>query len=129
MLNNNVTLIGRLTADPELKETKNGTAVMQATIAVERMKRDGEDQGADFINLVIWSHSADYISKYANKGDLIGVNGRLSQRTYENKDGNTVWVVEVVCDTVEILRKVAQQETKASPAKKSNNRRSSELPF
>lgn len=97
---NNVVLTGRLTKDPELRKTQSGTSVMSFTVAVNRkFKKDGEET-ADFVNCVAWNQTADYLANYHSKGSLIGVEGRIQTRNYEDKTGNRVFVTEVVADSV-----------------------------
>ena len=94
---NNVTLMGRLTAAPELKQTTSGTSVMAFCIAVDRrfQQKDGERQ-ADFINCVAWRNTAEFIAKYFSKGDMIAVTGEIQTRKYQDKSGNNRVAVEVV---------------------------------
>lgn len=100
---NNVSLTGRLTRDPELRYTQSGTAVASFTLAVNRKyKRDG-DAEADFINCLIWSKSAEVLSNTVHKGTLIGVEGRIQTRNYENNQGQRVYVTEVVCASFSYL--------------------------
>ena len=95
---NNVTLMGRLTAAPELKQTPNGVNVTTFCIAVDRrFQKDGEKQ-ADFINCVAWRNTAEFISKYFGKGDMIAVTGEIQTRKYQDKSGNNRIAVEVVID-------------------------------
>ena len=111
---NNVTLVGRLTKDPDLRYTGNGTAVAGFTLAVNRnfTKKDGE-QEADFINCVIWRKPAETLANYAKKGSLIGVVGRIQTRSYE-KDGQRVYVTEVVVDNFQFLESRSKQEDQQS---------------
>lgn len=97
---NNVTLLGRLTAAPELKTTRNsGQSVTAFTIAVERryQNKDGE-KITDFINCVAWRNTAEFISKYFKKGDPIVVVGEIQTRKYQDKQGNSRIAVEVIID-------------------------------
>lgn len=100
---NTVILVGRLTKDLELKKTQSNLSVLQFTLAVNQGKKDESGKyKTDFINCVAWRQSADYLSSYAQKGDLISVAGSLSTRSYD-KNGTTIYVTEVVCDKVSIL--------------------------
>lgn len=101
---NRVILIGRLTADPELRYTNSGTAVASFTLAVDRMRtgQTGERQ-TDFINIVVWQKQAEVVSQYLQKGRLAAVDGRLQIRTYDNREGQKVRVAEVVAETVRFL--------------------------
>lgn len=101
---NRVVLIGRLTRDPELRRTAQGDAVTSFTLAVNRSftNADGQQQ-ADFINCVVWKKTAENVERYCSKGSLVGVEGRLQSRTYENNQGQTVFVTEVVCNSVQFI--------------------------
>ena len=101
---NVVALVGRLTRDPQLKRTAQGEAATSFTLAVNRnyTSRDGQQQ-ADFINCVVWKKLAENVDKYCSKGSLVGVEGRIQTRSYENNQGQRVNVVEVVCDSVQFL--------------------------
>ena len=97
---NAVNLTGRLTADVELKTTQNGKSVCSYTLAVNRPK---VKDTTDFISCVTWNQGAEYLSKYASKGDKVGVTGVLTSRKWQDQNGNNRVSVEVVTDTVEIL--------------------------
>lgn len=101
---NKVTIIGRLTKDPELKYTPgNGTAVTSITVAVDRrFSKDGKRE-ADFIPVVIWGKIAETTAQYTAKGKLIAVAGRIQTRSYDAKDGSKRYVTEVVADEVQFL--------------------------
>lgn len=101
---NNVVLVGRLTRDPELRFTGNGSAVATFNLAVNRnfTNQSGERE-ADFVNCVIWRKPAETLANYAKKGTLLGVVGRIQTRNYENQQGQRVFVVEVVCDNFQLL--------------------------
>lgn len=101
---NKVTIIGRLTKDPELKYTPgNGTAVTSITVAVDRrFSKDGQRE-ADFIPVVIWGKIAETTAQYTAKGKLIAVAGRIQTRSYDAKDGSKRYVTEVVADEVQFL--------------------------
>lgn len=113
---NAVSLTGRLTKDPELRESQNGVAVGNITLAVNRTFTDanGERQ-ADFINCVMFKKTAEIAKQYLSKGSLAGVSGRLQSRSYENKEGQRVFVTEVVVDNLALL------ETKNSQNQQSGN--------
>ena len=102
---NSVVLVGRLTKDVEVRKTTSGLSLAQFTVACSRRFSRGENnqQQADFINCVAWRQTADFLSSYAKKGNLVGVEGRLQTRTYDDKDGKRVYVTEVVCDNVQLL--------------------------
>lgn len=101
---NRVVLAGRLTKDPELRYTPNGVAVANFTIAVNRpfSKNDG-DRDADFINCVVWRRAAENLANFMSKGSLVGVDGRLQTRSFDNQEGKRVFVTEVVADSVQFL--------------------------
>ena len=94
---NNVTLIGRLTATPELRQTNTGKTVVSFCIAVERRF---DRATSDFINIVAWNKTAEFVSKYFAKGDLIALTGSIQTRKYEDKDGNKRTAFEVLADDV-----------------------------
>jgi len=101
---NRVVLVGRLTKDPDLRYTANGTAVANFTVAVNRpFSNQQGDREADFINCVIWRKPAESLANYMSKGSLIGVDGRIQTRSYDGQDGKRVYVTEVVADTVQFL--------------------------
>lgn len=86
---NNVSLIGRLTADPELRHTQSDLAMTRFSIAVDRSyTKPGEDRQADFINLVAWRQTAEFICKYFTKGQRIGITGEIRTGSYTDKNGN-----------------------------------------
>lgn len=101
---NNVTLVGRLTKEVDLRFTQNGKAVASGTLAVNRpFKNANGETEADFINIVIWGKPAENTANYTNKGSLIGVTGRIQTRNYENNEGKRVYVTEVVAESVQFL--------------------------
>ena len=100
---NSINLIGRLTRDPELDETKGGTAVCRMRLAVPRRKKDGKDQGAVFVNVVAYGGLASNCADYLGKGRQIGVSGRLEYREWESQDGSPHSIHEVVADQVQFL--------------------------
>lgn len=101
---NNVVLVGRLTKDPDLRYTTSGTGVATFTLAVNRnfTSADGNRE-ADFINCVIWRKPAETLANYAKKGVLIGVTGRIQTRSYDNQQGQKVYVTEVIADNFQLL--------------------------
>ncbi|EKN66508.1 single-strand binding protein [Neobacillus bataviensis LMG 21833] len=101
---NQVTLVGRLTRDPELKKTPDGTAVSQIMLAVNRHFRNhnGEIE-TDFVPCTLWRKAAENTCTYCRKGSVIGITGRLQTRHYDNKEGKRVYVTEVVAETVRFL--------------------------
>lgn len=96
--------IGRLARDPELSYTPNtNTAVASATIAIDRPKKNGESQGADFIRIKVFGKQAENFAKWKKKGDQIAVVGRIQTGSYKNKEGQTVYTTEIVADEIEFL--------------------------
>ena len=98
---NKAVLIGRLTKDPEVKQTQSGIDVASFTLAVDRTF--SKEKEADFINIVAWRKTAELCGKYLSKGSLVGISGRIQTRNYENKDKVKVYVTEIVADEVQFL--------------------------
>lgn len=99
---NKIFIMGRLTADPEMRRTQSGTAVASFTLAVDRDFKDkntGEKQ-TDFINCVAWKHTGEFVSRYFTKGRMAVVEGRLQIRDWTDKEGNKRRTAEIVCDQV-----------------------------
>ena len=109
MLRNNANLVGRLTKDIEIKKTNSGKEVTTFSLAVND-KKVNDQQVSFFFNIVSWEQCARYLKQYASKGDLIGVNGRLTTRSYQNTRGDKVTVTEVVADDVMLLNKAKQAQ-------------------
>ena len=108
---NNVTLVGRLTKDAELKYTPANQAVAQFTLAVNRtFKNANGERESDFINCVIWRKSAENFANFAKKGALIGITGRIQTRNYENQQGQRVYVTEVIAENFQMLESRNQQQ-------------------
>ncbi|MCH4482652.1 single-stranded DNA-binding protein [Staphylococcus haemolyticus] len=100
---NRVILVGRLTKDPEFRTTQSGVNVATFTLAVNRTFTNAQgEREADFINIVVFRKQADNVNNYLKKGNLAGVDGRIQTRSYE-KDGQRVFVTEVVADSVQFL--------------------------
>ena len=97
---NHITIMGRLTRDPELRRTGSGVAVASFTVAVDRDfgGRDGGEKETDFIDCVAWRQTGEFVSKYFAKGSMIVVSGRLQIRPWTDKDGNKRRTAEVVAD-------------------------------
>lgn len=103
---NNVTLVGRLTRDPELRYTPSNIAITTFNMAVNRnFKNQAGDREADFINCMIWRQQAENLASWAKKGALIGITGRIQTRSYDNQQGQRVYATEVVADTFQLLEK------------------------
>ena len=100
---NLVVLTGRTTSEVELKTTPSGVSVCSFTIAVERKYKQGEERQADFINIVAWRQTAEFISKYFSKGSLIGIEGAIQTRKYKDKEGNPRTAFEVVANNVQFV--------------------------
>ena len=96
-------LTGRLTADPELKTTPNGVSVTSFSLAVNRNYRVGEERETDFINIVAWRQTAEFIARYFRKGDLIGIEGSIQTRKYQDKNGNNRTAFEVVVNNAHFI--------------------------
>lgn len=103
---NNVTLIGRLTRDAELRYTPSNIATAQFNIACNRNFKNANDEyDADFINCVMWREQAERFCNWTRKGMLVGITGRIQTRNYENNDGKRVYVTEVVAENFQVLEK------------------------
>ncbi len=100
---NRTILVGRLTADPELRTTPNGIATTRITVAVDRLPNANGERQADFINVVVWRRQAENVAKYCTKGSLVGVDGRIQTRSYDAQDGSRRYVTEVVADNIKFL--------------------------
>ena len=119
---NKTILIGRLTRDVDLRYTQSGKAVGNFTLAVNRnFKNEQGEYDADFINCVAWGKTAENLANYMKKGNQIAVDGRIQTRTYENNEGKTVYVTEVVAENVQFLE---SRNTSGKP----NSSQSSEKP-
>ena len=94
-------IMGRLTADPELRTTASGVAVTTFSVAVDRrFQRQGEEKQTDFINVVAWRQTAEFVSRYFHKGSMIAVRGSIQQRNYEDKNGNKRTATEIIAEEV-----------------------------
>lgn len=100
---NLVVLSGRLTTDPELKTTANGVPVCSFSIAVDRRYKQGEERQTDFINIVTWRSTAEFVSKHFTKGAMIGIEGSIQTRRYQDKNGNNRTAFEVVANNVQFI--------------------------
>ena len=111
---NRVILMGRLTKDPELKQTPNNVSVATFSLAVDRnYQSDKDNKQTDFINIVAWRHTAEFVGKYFTKGQLVAVEGSIQTRSYQDKDGNNRTVFEVVADQVYFAEKKQNGENKS----------------
>ncbi len=137
---NRVVLVGRLTRDLEMRKTQTGTSVVSFTMAVGRRYQQQGQPDADFINCVAWNKTAELMVQYLHKGSLIGLEGRIQTRSYDNQQGQRVYVTEVVADSVQFLESrnaqgsqqgYGQQNDYAQPAYQQpsyNNQQSFEQP-
>lgn len=111
---NRVILMGRLTKGPELKQTPNNISVATFSLAVDRnYQSDKDNKQTDFINIVAWRHTAEFVGKYFTKGQLVAVEGSIQTRSYQDKDGNNRTVFEVVADQVYFAEKKQNGENKS----------------
>lgn len=113
---NHVTLMGRLTRDPELRHTQSGTAVASFTLAVDRPKNKDGERLTDFIEIVAWKGTAEFVSKYFTKGQMAAVTGRLQLRNWTDKDGNKRVSAEVVADNIYFTESKKSRTEGAEPA-------------
>ena len=119
---NKAILVGRLTRDPELRTTANGTSVCSFTLAVNRRFRNAEGgYDADFINCVAWRQQAEFLSRFFTKGRMVGVIGSIQTRNYE-RDGQRVYVTEVVADEINFVDSRSQSDSapQSAPAPAAN---------
>ena len=108
---NSVQIIGRLTASPELKHTQSGLAMTRFSVAVDRRVKQGEEKQADFINIVAWKQTAEFICRYFNKGQRIALTGSIRTGNYTDKDGNKRNTFEVWAENVEFCDSKNSQKT------------------
>lgn len=107
---NKVILIGRNIRDIELKQTTSGTSVAEFSVAVKRpFKNANGENESDFFNCVAYSKLAETISRYVKRGDMIGIEGRLQTRNYTNREGNKVYVTEIIVENCEFLQSKKQE--------------------
>lgn len=100
---NKVILVGRFTADPEVKQTQSGLSVISFNIACNRQYEQNGERKADFINCVAWRQTAEFIGKYFRKGNAIGIEGSIQTRRYQDKDGNNRIAVEILVERVSFV--------------------------
>ncbi|WP_445506812.1 single-stranded DNA-binding protein [Niallia sp. 03190] len=127
---NRTILVGRLTADPQLRYTPSGVAVATFTLAVNRnfSNQQGERE-ADFINCVVWRKPAENVSNFLKKGSLAGVDGRIQTRNYEGQDGKRVYVTEVLAESVQFLETRNQTNNQLNQQNNNQSNRQFEDPF
>lgn len=110
---NKVIMIGRTTKEVELKATQSGTSVVEFSLAVKRtFKNANGEYESDFFNCVAYKNTAELIGRYVKKGDMIGIDGKLQTRNYINREGNKVYVTEIIVENVELLQAKKQDEPK-----------------
>ena len=108
---NRIVLTGRLTRDPELRRTTSDTPVASFTLAVDdNVKGPNGEKTTTYITVTVWNQQADTVAKYMRKGSLVGVDGRLHQRTFEKRDGTKASVIEVIANHVEFLEPKGSRE-------------------
>lgn len=113
---NSVTMTGRLTKDVDLRFTKSGTAVGSFTLAVDRQfKSKSGERETDFVNCQVWRKSAENFANFTHKGALVGIQGRIQTRTYDDKDGKKVFVTEVIVDNFALLEPKQTSQSNGSP--------------
>jgi len=124
---NNITLAGRLTKDADLRYTSDGTATATFSLAVNRpFKSASGEREADFINCVIWRKNAENFANFTRKGSLVGITGRIQTRNYENKEGQRVYVTEVVAENFALLE--SKKDGASNGQTGQSNNRSSHKP-
>lgn len=128
---NKVILVGRITADPEIKLTTNQTQFCNFTIAVERRFKDANgNRQTDFINCVAWKNTAVFIQKYFHKGNRIGVVGSIQTRSYEDQNGQKRFITEVVVDEAEFVDSASKADNSQQDAEPTEQaEQGGELPF
>ena len=108
---NQVTLMGRLTSEPELKNTNNNMQYCRFTLAVDRATRSGEEKKADFISCIAWNKTAEFICRYFYKGLLIAAEGELRTGNYTDRDGNKHYTTDVLVDKVHFAERAMKKST------------------
>ncbi|PTK73457.1 single-stranded DNA-binding protein [Staphylococcus haemolyticus] len=127
---NRAVLVGRLTKDPEYRQTQSGVSTATFTLAVNRtFKNKNGEREADFINVVVFRQQAENVSKYLSKGSLAGVDGRIQSRSYENKEGQRVFVTEVVADSVQFMDSKGSNQQNNQPQQQRGQAPAGNNPF
>lgn len=118
---NRVVVVGRLVKDPELKKTASGSSVVSFTLAVDNNRRgpNGTERSACFFPVTAWNATAENVARFMKKGSLVGVDGRLNQRSYQSRDGRNVQVIEIIAEQVQFLER--RGETGGSASTPSRN--------
>jgi single-strand DNA-binding protein len=113
---NRVVLVGRLTRDPDIRKTQSGMTVASFTVAVDNPRaQNAQEKTASFIPCTAWNKQAEFMDSFTRKGHLVGIEGRLNQRSYDSKDGKKVQVIEVICDNIQLLEKKDAAKSAAEP--------------
>lgn len=125
---NTITIMGRMVRDPEIRQTGTGTSVCNFTLAVDRDYTDENgDRDTDFIDCVVWAHTAEFVSKYFGKGDPMAVSGRLQIRDWEDDDGNRRRAAEIKVDNVYFGgSKRSKSDNQSSQNRTADNRRNNQ---
>ena len=127
---NRVILVGRLTKDPEYRQTPSGVSVATFTLAVNRSFTNSQgEREADFINVVVFRKQAENVNKYLSKGSLAGVDGRIQSRNYENNEGRRVFVTEVVADSVQFMDSKGSNQQSNQPQQQRGQAPAGNNPF
>ncbi len=114
---NKAILCGRLTKDPELRSSQSGVSICSFSVAVPRKyKKEGEERQVDFINCVAFRQTADFISRYFNKGNLISIDGSIQTRSWEDNDGKKRYATEVVVNDAGFVEGKKEQQSFDAPA-------------
>ena len=117
---NHVTLMGRLTKDPEMRSTQSGVSIASFTLAVDRdfSGKDGAEKQTDFIDCTAWRGTAEFVGKYFKKGSLVAVSGRLQMRDWEDREGNKRRSFDVVCENVYFAETRKSTGSQTAPARR-----------
>jgi single-strand DNA-binding protein len=127
---NKTILVGRVTRDPELRYTTQGnTAVANFSVAVDRPRGQGKERETDFIDVVAWKQTAEFVTQYAKKGRLVAVDGRLQVRSYEAQDGSKRKAYEVIANDVRLLDKAPDSSTANNQGELVADAFSEDVPF
>ena len=127
---NNVVLVGRITKDADLRYISNGDAVATFTLAVNRQfTNQAGEREADFINCVLWEKGAENFANFTRKGSLVGIQGRIQTRNYENQQGQRVYVTEVVADNFTLLEKKGDARDHSNNSSGQSNNRAKQQGF
>lgn len=119
---NRAVLTGRLTKDPELRTTQSGLSVVSFNLAVDRPYKDNNgNYGADFINCVIWRKAAENFCNFTYKGSLVGIDGRIQTRNYQDNDGKTIYVTEVLVENFALLESKKDRLSNSNGGNGNNN--------